>query len=175
MRGPASVAHLAGRFFGSIRPGPPTADDEAWAASHLGPGELALWQQMSNPDRRHAVQVARDVVGALSDGATDAVIAAALLHDSGKVVSNYRTPMRVVATLVWSLVDPARAHAWLDAGPPRRRLAEYRLHPELGADLLAAADADDLVVRWAREHHRPEDRWTIDPRIGSVLKHCDGD
>ncbi len=130
---------------------------------------------MSNPDRRHAIQVARDVDQALGDAAITPVVAAALLHDSGKVISNYRTPMRVVATVVWSVVDPSKAKHWLDAAPPRRRLAQYRLHPELGAELLAEAGADQLTVWWAADHHQPPDRWRVDAQIGAVLKACDGD
>ncbi len=149
---------------------------------------------MSNPDRRHAVSVARAVALTLDSGESDAgesgirefetverggsappVIAAALMHDSGKVISNYRTPMRVVATLVWSAVDHSRAYQWLERGRPFRRLAQYRLHPELGGDLLAAAGADEMTVHWAADHHRPPSDWRIPLELGMVLKSCDGD
>ncbi len=172
----ASVAHLVVRFLGSIKPGPPTPDDEAWAQRHLSDGERSIWYRMSNPDRRHAIEVARAVVDQLGEArATQPIVAAALLHDSGKVVCGYRTPMRVVATLVWAVVDTSHATSWLERRDPWRRLAQYRLHPELGAELLAEAGADDLTVHWAADHHLPADEWRVDPTFGIVLKACDGD
>jgi hypothetical protein len=51
--------HLAARFFGSLSSRPPEPSEEAWAASQLLPGELELWQRMSNQDRRHSAIVAR--------------------------------------------------------------------------------------------------------------------
>lgn len=104
------------------------------------------------------------------------MLAAALLHDSGKVVSGLRTPARVAATLVWAVVDHDKAPGWeRDGGTIRRKLAEYRRHPEWGAQLLADAGADPLTISWAAEHHLPAERWTVPPAIGTVLKDCDDD
>src|SRR3546814_20809012 len=64
----------------------------------MQPGEAALWARMSAPDRRHAVGVARRVERALGAEAERPVLAAALLHDVGKVESGLRTYGRVVAT-----------------------------------------------------------------------------
>ncbi|MGH1504471.1 MAG: hypothetical protein ACRBI6_13005 [Acidimicrobiales bacterium] len=180
MAGFAEPIHLARRFLGSIRPGPPAAADEAWARRHLGDGEIRLWERMSNPDRRHAVGVARAVVAELGDeSSTPPVVAAALLHDVGKVVSGYRTPARVVATLVWAAVPvgdrSARAEAWAERPWPWRRMGEYRRHPELGEALLIEAGADPLTSNWAGDHHRPVDRWRVAPEIAAVLKACDDD
>ena len=96
-------------------------------AGILGTGELALWQRMSGPDRRHAVGVARRVSVALpaTDPALDrrAVLAAALLHDAGKVESGLGTLARVPATLI-GLAARSRA---------RGRVAVYLDHPARGA------------------------------------------
>ncbi len=92
--------HLAGRFFGALSPAGPPADDEAWALSSLLEGEQALWARMSGPDRRHAVGVARDTVQLLQPAAPPRdVVAAALLHDVGKVESGLGTFARVGVTL----------------------------------------------------------------------------
>ncbi|MEZ5408686.1 MAG: HD domain-containing protein [Acidimicrobiales bacterium] len=174
--------HLARRFFGSLSSAPPPPADEAWAMAHLVPGERELWQRMSNPDRRHAVGVARAVVADLGPDAGREVVAAALLHDVGKVVSGFGTFRRVGATLVWEGLerarpDPQRAVRWAHNGRLAvvRRLGQYRRHPELGAELLAAAGAHELTVAWAREHHRRPARWTVPPEVGAVLKSCDDD
>lgn len=176
-----SAIHLARRFFGSLSPAAPSPADEAWALSHLGAGEGQLWHRMSNPDRRHAVGVARAVVADLGPAADREVVAAALLHDVGKVVSGFGTFRRVGATLVWAGLgrarpDRERAARWSAADRTiLRRLGQYRRHPELGAELLAAAGAHEVTVAWAREHHRQPARWTVPPEVGAVLKACDDD
>lgn len=168
--------HLVKRFGGSLDPTPPSVDDERWAVGHLNEGERVLWSRQSNPDRRHGIAVARAVGAELGERATDPVMAAALLHDSGKVVSGFGTFARVAATLFWAVADHGRAEAWADDGSGvRRRLGQYRRHPEIGAELLARAGSDPLTSAWAREHHRPPERWTVDPAIGAVLKSCDDD
>lgn len=169
------LAHLARRFFGSLRPGSPAPADEAWAEAQLLPDEVGLWRRLSNPDRRHAVGVARAVAASLGPSAGRPVLAAALLHDVGKIVSGYRTPARVAATVVWAAVGDDRADAWLERPPPWRRLAQYRRHPELGAELLRAAGADPLTVAWAAEHHLPPARWSVPVDVATVLAACDDD
>jgi hypothetical protein len=161
--------HLARRFAGSLSPRPPASVDEAWARSQLGEGERAVWDRLSNPDRRHAVGVARDVVARLGAGATRPVVAAALLHDSGKLDSGLGTFARVGATVWAGLRGRERAAV----GPSR--VARYLRHDELGAAALAAAGADPLTVAWAREHHLPAAAWTLDPAIAGALKAADDD
>ncbi len=173
-------AHLARRFFGSLSSAPPARADDEWACARLGPGEQLLWRRMSNPDRRHAVAVARAVDAALGHQAPADVLAAALLHDVGKVVSGLGTWPRVGATLVWGVLDrrpdPERPARWAHAGSaPVRRLGQYRLHPELGAALLVGAGAAPLTADWARQHHQPADRWTVPAPVARILKDCDDD
>jgi hypothetical protein len=167
--------HLAKRFFGSLRPGGPSAEDEAWARSHLLPDEATLWDRMSGADRRHAAGVARDVVASLGDRATRPVLAAALLHDVGKLDSGLGTYGRVVATLSRAVAGRDAASAWSTKRGFTRRVGLYLRHDELGADRLALAGSDPLTVTWAREHHLPAERWTLDPDIAAALKAADDD
>lgn len=157
--------HLVRRFLGSLRPGGPVPGDEAWARSHLLPGEAAIWDRLSGADRRHAAGVARVVDRGLG-GASRPVLAAALLHDSGKVVSGYGTFRRVVATVLALVFGRQR---W------GGRLGDYLRHDVLGAEALAAAGSDPLTVTWTREHHLPPDRWSLDPAIAEALKAADDD
>ncbi|HEY2333254.1 MAG TPA: HD domain-containing protein [Acidimicrobiales bacterium] len=158
--------HLARRFTGSLRPGGPAPGDERWVADQLDARELALWDRLSAPDRRHAVTVARATVAALGPETPRPVVAAALLHDVGKLDSHLRTPARVVATLSAMVVGRERVPG---------RMGSYLHHDEIGADMLAAAGSDPLVVTWAREHHLPPSRWTITPRVANALKAADDD
>ncbi len=167
--------HLVKRFFGAIRPGSPSVRDEDWVESVLLSGELTVWARMNNPDRRHAIGVAKAVESELDVEATRDVLAAALLHDSGKVVSGFRTPARVFATLFWTVIDSSRAESWSEGSSMRARLAQYRLHPELGARLLTEAGSEQLTISWAAEHHQPIEAWTVPRHIGRVLKDCDDD
>lgn len=167
--------HLARRFFGSLRPGGPAQGEEEWAQSQLLPSEVALWRRMSNPDRRHAAAVARAVERSLGHEAARPVLAAALLHDVGKVESGLRTYGRVIATLCGMIVGRDHAKLWMRSRGFTRRVGMYLLHPELGGDLLGMAGSDPLTEAWTREHHMPPDQWTISPKLAQVLKDCDDD
>jgi putative nucleotidyltransferase with HDIG domain len=162
----AHAAHLARRLAGSLRPGGPSPAEEAWVASVLGPRELALWGRMSGADRRHAVAVAHRVEHLLGDGSVARpVLAAALLHDVGKVVAGLGTLGRVAATLA--------AMAGGRSFPPR--VEQYLRHDVLGAELLRAAGSDPVTVAWAAEHHLPRQRWTVPAALGNALKAADDD
>ena len=167
--------HLAKRFFGSLRPGGPAPADEHWVQSVLAEAELGLWRRMPNPDRRHAVGVARRVQRTLGHEATPPVLAAALLHDVGKVASGLGTYGRVVATLAGMAAGRETAAVWSRQGGFTRRVGLYLRHPTLGADMLIMAGSDPLTVAWTREHHLPADQWTIDPHVASALKAADDD
>lgn len=155
----ASVWHLAKRFFGSLAPGGPPAADESWACGWLTEPEAALWGRMSGPDRRHAVGVAKVVAAA---DAQRPLVAAALLHDVGKIDAGLGTFGRVVATV-------------LDRREGDGRFARYRRHDAIGAALLEAAGSDPLVVAWAAEHHTPAERWSVPHAAGELLKRADDD
>jgi hypothetical protein len=173
----ARLTHLAGRFFGSLRPGGPRAADRDWAESQLLDDEVPLWRRMSGADRRHAAGVARRVEVALGNEATRPVLAAALLHDVGKVESGLSTYGRVIATVSGAVIgrDPETIKAWTRTRGFTRRVGLYLQHPKLGGDLLGMAGSDPLTEAWAREHHLPEDQWTVPVAIGEALKAADDD
>jgi hypothetical protein len=122
-------AHLARRFVTSLSRHEPADVDEKWAASQLLGGELELWRQMSAPDRRHSIVVARrfESQGPWSRDE----IAGALLHDVGKLESGLGTFGRVAATIV---------------GPRTARFRRYQDHEGVGADLLAAAGSSEITI-----------------------------
>lgn len=153
----SSAAHLVKRFFGSLDPRGPGPEGDV-LVSLLNDGERALWARMSGPDRRHAVGVALRLPPAQERW----VVAAALLHDVGKVESGLGTFGRVVATLV------GRRRA-------RGRMATYLDHPAIGGRLLTRAGSHELTVAWAEDHHKPADRWRVPAAEGTALKSADDD
>ena len=177
-----SWRHLAVRFFGALSPAGPSPTDEAWAVGSLLEGEQALWWRMSGPDRRHAVGVARETMRLLQlNEPPREVVAAALLHDVGKVESSLGTFSRVGVTLAAMGAGRARLLAWASSSPDqaraslRARVGLYLTHDRLGAELLERAGSHPLTATWAREHHMPPQRWTLDRPIASALKAADGD
>ena len=169
------MLHLAKRFFTSLWPGGPGPEDEAWARSHLLEGEARLWTRLSGPDRRHAVGVGRRVEAGLGTAADRPVLAAALLHDVGKLSANLGTYGRVIATLSGAVAGRETAEAWSTTFGFTRRVGLYLRHPELGGDLLAVAGSHELTVTWAREHHLPPEHWTLDRHVADALKAADDD
>ena len=155
----------------------PRASRRTWAEAQLLDDEVVLFRRMKPADRRHAVAVARRVQAALGDKATRPVLAAALLHDVGKVESRLGVYGRVVATLSRAVVggDPDTIRDWTRTRGMTRRVGLYLQHDRLGGDLLALAGSDPLTEAWAREHHLPEDRWTVPVELGRALKDADDD
>jgi putative nucleotidyltransferase with HDIG domain len=143
--------------------------------ANLVPGEQELWNRLSGADRRHAAAVARQVERALGHEATRPVLAAALLHDVGKIASGLGTYGRVVATLSAAVAGRGAARGWRESRGFTRRVGLYLLHAELGAEMLELAGSDPLTVAWAREHHQEPETWSLDPVVAAVLKAADGD
>ena len=187
-------AHRAGRFFGALRPGPPPAPEWAWALSQLSPSEQRLLLKMRNPDRRHAVEVARRVqaqlavsadgasAGDLDDGASDGsaestdhawIITAALLHDVGKVASGLRTYGRVVATLCGVFGGRDLAEIWQRGSGITRRVGMYLRYGDIGAEMLELAQSDPRVVAWSMEHHGAPESWAVPRAAGELLVAAD--
>jgi hypothetical protein len=169
------LVHLVKRFFGSIVPVGPSKKNEVWAAQTLLPEQRKLWFRMSRADRRHAVAVARRAERALGHEAAPAVLAAALLHDIGKLDSRLSTYGRVIATVAGVVGGRDMAAQWSKASGFTRRVGLYLRHAELGGDMLVMAGSDPLTSTWAREHHLPEDQWTLPPAIARALKDADDD
>lgn len=170
-----SALHLTKRFVGSLWPFGPKREADEWATSHLVEGEVALWRRMSSQDRRHSIGVAERVQAHLGDAATRPVLAAALLHDVGKVDSQLGTFLRVVATLSAAVAGRETAELWVQGTGVTRRIGLYLKHPQIGGDLLELAGADSFTSTWAREHHLPADDCSLDTALAHALRISDDD
>lgn len=153
--------HLVRRFVRALWPGPPRARDVAWVEGILEPGELALWRDLPKHDRRYSIRVAKDVRARLAG--TDHAdqtrwLAAALLHDVGKLDAGLGVVGRSVATVMGAAAGSARVDRWASGAGFRRRVGWYLRHDERGAARIRAAGGRDDAARWALVHHQ-RDRW----------------
>lgn len=124
------VGHLARRWWGALWAGAPRTEDEVWAQRWLTAGERYVWRRLDDADRHHAIMVARRFATACPD-ATRAHMAAALLHDCGKLDAGLGVWGRVAATVI---------------GPRTDRFRLYADHERLGARLLATRGSDPVTV-----------------------------
>jgi HD domain-containing protein len=148
--------HLARRFVGSLSPAAPSPNDDAWARRVLGARQHALWARMPNHDRRHSVAVARRVERSLAGteyAGDDRWLAAALLHDVGKLDARLGVFGRVGATLAGAAAGHDMAPVWSEKRGITRRVGLYLRHPELGAEHIRVAGGPDVVAQWAAAHH----------------------
>jgi hypothetical protein len=112
-------------------------------------------------DRRYTIRVARLVEARLAGtefAGDPRWLAAALLHDVGKLDAGLGVFGRSVATVLGAVAGSARVDRWAHTGGFRGRAAWYLRHDERGADRIRAAGGRDEAERWARAHHH-RDRW----------------
>jgi hypothetical protein len=160
------VGHLSRRFVGALSPVPPRAEDVAWVGTVLAPTELTLWTAMPVHDRRHSIAVARRTATALEGtaDASDDWVAAALLHDVGKLDAHLGPFRRALATAAGAAAGPGIADAWSTKRGITRRFGLYLRHPELGAVRIRFVGGRERAARWAEVHQtlQPDDRTTWD-------------
>jgi hypothetical protein len=152
------ASHLSRRFVTSLGPAAPRADDDAWVRGVMRPGEYALWSRLPNHDRRHSIVVARRVQRTLAGtphADDDQWLAAALLHDVGKLDARLGVFARVGATVAGAAAGHDMADLWSEKRGITRRVGLYLRHPELGAQQIRFAGGHDSAARWAAAHHDP--------------------
>ncbi|HEX8998118.1 MAG TPA: hypothetical protein VF812_18995 [Ktedonobacterales bacterium] len=130
-------------------------DDRAILDATLPVAGRALFYTMSRNDQRHSLTVYR----ALRERAcVDAdLLAAALLHDSGK--GGGRVPLIVRPPFVLLRAFAPGVLRWLASAPKpwfRRPFYYAWLHADIGADLAARAGLPPRVVTLIRTHHQPD-------------------
>lgn len=167
------AGHLVRRFLGSLAPRRLGADECTWVAGHLSAAEADLFDRMGRADQRHALGVAQRAVGALGDEAGAPVVAAALLHDVGKVESGLGTYGRVMATLSARVAGRDMAEAWSQTSGMTRRIGLYLRHEELGAEMLELAGSDPLTVALVRGWSDPDGVPAAPPGVLPALRAAD--
>ena len=145
--------HLSRRFFTSLSKRPPSTNDVAWVNEKLLTNEFALWKRMKSPDQRHSIEVARRFTE-LHPLFTRDQVAAALLHDIGKIESQLGVIGRVIATVV---------------GPKGTKFRCYHDHEIIGLKLCRDAGSSSETIRlldWSDDSSRND-------KIMSLLQQAD--
>jgi hypothetical protein len=138
----------------ALFPGRLDDTDRAILEQTLPPAGRALFAAMSANDQRHSLAVYRALRARGYDDVD--LLAAALLHDSGKGSGRVRLWMRPTVVLLRALAPGLLR--WLARPPaPRWRRPFYLAwhHAEIGADLAAAAGLSERTVLLIRTHHQP--------------------
>lgn len=136
---------------------------------HLPPSQIVLFRRMQTSEQAHAYQMFEQLKAA---GQTDPdLLAAALLHDIGKVLVPLSLLDRVVVVLGKRLFR-RRAKRWSEGTPSgfRRPFVVAAHHPDWGADLAGQAGASPRTVDLIRRH---QDIPTTDDPLLTALQAAD--
>lgn len=143
----------------SVAPRPLDAADRAILDATLPVAGRALFATMSRNDQRHSLTVYRALHATGCDDAE--LLAAALLHDSGKGSGRVRLWVRPPLVLLRAFA-PGLLRRLTREPPPGRRVAWWRRalynawhHAAIGADLAAQAGLSPRTVELIRTHHDP--------------------
>lgn len=136
-----NLVHLGRRFRESLQSRSMEPKDEEWVRHHLTDLEFGLWNSMQTLDKCHSLGVARRLLERCPSAERE-LIAAALLHDVGKVRSSLGVAGRILATLL---------------GAPSERFRDYHDHERIGAEMCRSRGIDlricDLIQgRGPTEH-----------------------
>ncbi len=130
-------------------------EDRRVLETALPPGGRALFATMSPNDQRHSLTVYRAL---LARGCEDPdLLAAALLHDSGKGSGRVRLWVRPPFVLLRTFAPGVLR--WLAQRPSpffRRPFYYAWHHAEMGAELAAAAGLSARAVLLIRTHHQAD-------------------
>lgn len=128
------MLHLAKRFFRSLTARKISDEETIWVSSFLMHEEMRLWSQQMRIDQLHSIHIAKRFC-VLMPGASREEVAAALLHDVGKIDAHLGVLARVLATIL-----PNRVAQIMP------RLGAYVDHEAIGVQKLLAIGSSETTV-----------------------------
>lgn len=172
-----AIRYRVAQFFQALTARFTITEEEIERAIHvLTPKARALFRRQAASDQRHALAVydALRQAGHIEPQ----LLAAALLHDVGKVAirSEFSAWLRAVVVLLRRFAP--RLLAWLIEGESqdgwRRPFVAYVHHPEIGARWAQEAGCSPLTVALIRRHEeRQADCQTEEERCLAALQAAD--
>jgi hypothetical protein len=146
----ARLAYRSRQFWLALTTRPGTVATDR-LSPYLSPTQLTLFRRLQPSEQAHAYIVLRRLQDA---GQIDPdLLAAALLHDIGKIIAPLTIWDRVLIVLVGRYL-PGLAVRWSEGRPRglRRPFIVAARHPDWGADLAAEAGASPRVQELIRRH-----------------------
>ncbi len=167
----ARPVHLVARFFGTLVPRRVSAHERLALRDLLTAPELDLWLKMRRADQVESLDVAHraDRTIAADVHQRDEYLAAALLHDVGKLDADFGPYRRAIATIAGAVAGHEMVGAWKQTGGFTRRCALYLDHGALGAQRIRFVGGRELVAQWAAAHHDPS-AWPTDEIPADVCR-----
>lgn len=129
--------------------------DDSLAQQYLSPDLFALYRRMRRSERQHSLRVLRALLD--RGQAHPDLLAAALLHDVGKIRFPFSIPEKVLVVLVKAAL-PDTYWRWGRQWQPgshafwQRPFAVSVQHPAWGAAMAARAGASPLVCTLIHDH-----------------------
>lgn len=125
--------------------------DDDRARRVLSPALFDLYRQMRRSERQHSLRVLDALVAAGHDQPD--LLAAALLHDVGKIRTLFLLPEKVLVVLV-KAAAPDLYWRWGSGSSRgwRRPFAVSVQHPAWGAEMVECAGGSPLAVELIRRH-----------------------
>lgn len=166
-------AYRVQQFMLAFNP-PAQAVETAMVSPYLAPAQLALFRQLQRSEQWHACLMLNKL---LDQGETDRdLLAAALLHDIGKILYPLKTWERVLIVIM-KRSFPRLVEGW-GQGSPQGLVKPFVVacqHARWGADLAEKAGASALTVGLVRQHEEetPTDSTTEQDRLLRLLKQAD--
>jgi hypothetical protein len=149
------VRYRLSQFWHNITAQPLSKFEQEQIANNLTPQELELFLQMSDSDQRHGYRVYRLL---RDNGYTDSdLLAAALLHDIGKVHANLSAWDRAMAVLGEALW-PGKAKEWGEGERRgwKRTFVVRERHAAWGGDMAEKAGSRKAVIDLILHHQDPQ-------------------
>jgi hypothetical protein len=144
------ILYRVGQFWRTLRAKP---DSQALLAARaiLSPPLMELFLKMQPAEQAHSLKIFCQLA---AQGETEpALLEAALLHDSGKILQPLRIWERIAIVLARAFI-PGFAKSW-GRGQPEgwyRAFVVAEQHPHWGAALASQAGASSLTVALIRRH-----------------------
>jgi hypothetical protein len=146
-------AYRARQFWNALLKPEKQVSNEA-VLKYLSASQLILFRRMQPSEQYHACQVLEDLQKAGQSNPN--LLAAALLHDVGKILSPLSLFDRI-AIVIGTHLFPLAAKRWGQgmARGWRRAFVVAACHAEWGADLVQQAGASPITTELVRRHTDP--------------------
>ncbi len=148
------ITYRAWQFWQIIVAGPLSPETVASIKTVLNAEQTQLFLRQSPAGQQHGYRVMRSL---LNEGHQDQeLLAAALLHDAGKIRITSRWWDRPVVVLIQALF-PGKVEQWGkgDGSGWRRPFVIKKRHPDWGADYAKTVSCSPLTVELIRRHQDP--------------------